>query len=150
CDVNSSYRNGPNATQVATLCQAQGVPASLLPTYTYGSESMFGVAGGNANLHQETADTYSIGAVWNPRFESQILQNFDLSVDYFDIKIKQAVGAIGLSDILQRCFNADGVSNPTYSNSNVYCSLLTRDTGTGNIALARQLLLNLATYRTAG
>src|SRR3989440_8630795 len=150
CDVNSAYRNGPNAAQVIALCEAQGVPASLIPTYTYGSESMFGVSGGNPDLHQETADTYSVGAVWNPQFENDLLRNFDLSIDYFNIKIKEAIGSIALTDILQRCFNADGVSNPGYSNDNVYCMLLTRDPSSGNVALGRQLLLNLATYPTAG
>jgi len=150
CDVNSAYRNGPNAAQVIALCEAQGVPASLIPTYTYGSESMFGVSGGNPDLQQETADTYSIGAVWNPPLESDLVRNFDLSIDYYNIKIREAIGSIALTDILQRCFNADGVSNPAYSNNNVYCKLLTRDSSSGNVALGRQLLLNLATYRTAG
>src|SRR5437588_641076 len=150
CDVNSAYRNGPNAAQVIALCEAQGVPASLIPTYTYGSESMFGVSGGNPDLQQETADTYSIGAVWNPPLEIDLVRNFDLSIDYYNIKIREAIGSIALTDILQRCFNADGVSNPAYSNNNVYCKLLTRDSSSGNVALGRQLLLNLATYRTAG
>src|SRR5207244_6489708 len=32
CDVNSAYRNGPNAAHVIALCEAHGVPASLIPT----------------------------------------------------------------------------------------------------------------------
>jgi outer membrane receptor protein involved in Fe transport len=150
CDVNGAYRNGPNAAQVIALCQAQGVPAALIPTYTYGSTVVTGVQGGNPDLTQETADTYSIGAVWRPQFDSPLLQNFDISIDYFNIKISQAVGSISLSNILQRCFNIDGISNPTYTTANVYCTLLTRDPQTGNIAQGRQLLLNLATYKTDG
>src|SRR2546430_7998501 len=49
----------PYTTLFRSLCEAQGVPASLIPTYTYGSESMFGVSGGNPDLQQETADTRS-------------------------------------------------------------------------------------------
>ena len=33
CAYDSSYRTGPNAAQVAALCQAQGVPAAVLPSF---------------------------------------------------------------------------------------------------------------------
>jgi outer membrane receptor protein involved in Fe transport len=51
---------------------------------------------------------------------------------------------------LPRCFNSDGTSNPTYSTSNIYCQQITRDHNTGDIVLAREGLLNLASYKTDG
>ena len=150
CDVNGFFRNGANAAKVIALCEAQGVPAALIANYTYGLSSIAGQAGGNVNLKPETADTYSFGGVWAPGFESPLARTLNISIDYFKIKIAGAVGSIALSDILQRCFNVDGTSNPTYSNSNTYCQLITRDTSNGSIVLGRQLLLNLATYKTDG
>ena len=150
CAVGSSFRTGPNATQVAALCQAQGVPAALYPTFTYGVDSVHGTSGGNPNLTPETANTYSIGAVWTPRFEPPLISNLQVSVDYYNIEISNAVGTLALTSILPRCFNADGSSNPSYSTGNIYCQQISRDHNTGDIVLGREGLLNLATYSTDG
>ena len=150
CAVGSAFRSGANAAKVQSLCIAQGIPTSLYPTYTYGVDSVHGVSGGNPNLTPETAHTYSIGAVWSPHFEHPLVHNFQMSVDYYNIKLKNAVGSLALTDILPRCFNSDGISNPTYSTTNIYCRQITRDPNTGDIVLGREGLLNLATYQTDG
>jgi iron complex outermembrane recepter protein len=150
CATGSAFRTGANAAQVATLCQAQGVPAALYPNYTYGVDSVHGTSGGNPSLTPETANTYSIGTVWNPHFSSDLMHKFQVSVDYYHIAISNAVGSLALTDILPRCFNSDGISNPTYSASNIYCSQITRDRNTGNIVLGHEGLLNLASYKTDG
>jgi iron complex outermembrane recepter protein len=150
CAAGSSFRNGANAAQVAALCQAQGIPAALYPTFTYGVDSVHGTSGGNTGLTPERASTYSIGVVWSPQFDSALMHSFHASVDYYNIKITNAVGSLSLTDILPRCFNSDGLSNPTYSTSNIYCQQIARDSNTGDIALAREGLLNLASYKTDG
>jgi outer membrane receptor protein involved in Fe transport len=150
CDKNGFFRNGPNAAQVVALCEAQGVPAALIGNYTYGLSSIAGQSGGNIELKPEVAATYSVGGVWNPGFDSSLARTLSMSVDYYKIKIAGAVGSIALSDILQRCYNVDGSSNPSYTNANTYCQLITRDPSNGSIVLGRQLLLNLATYQTDG
>jgi iron complex outermembrane recepter protein len=150
CATGSSFRTGANAAQVATLCQAQGVPAALYPTYTYGVDSVHGTSGGNPNLTPETADTYSIGTVWNPHFSSDLMRKFQVSVDYYHISISNAVGSLALTDILPRCFNSDGISNPNYSAANIYCQQIVRDHNTGDIVLGHEGLLNLASYKTDG
>ena len=150
CDVNGAFRHSSNAANVVALCEAQGVPASLIPSYVYGLSSIPGQSGGNVNLKPETAETFSFGGVWTPSRDSPWTRRLSLSVDYFNIKIAGAVGSIALSDILQRCFNVDGKSNPSYSNNNLYCQLITRDRASGDIVLGKQLLLNLATYKTDG
>ena len=150
CATGSSFRTGANAAQVATLCQAQGVPAALYPTYTYGVDSVHGTSGGNPNLTPETADTYSIGTVWNPRFSSDLMRKFQVSVDYYHISISNAVGSLSLTDILPRCFNSDGISNPSFSAANIYCQQIARDHNTGDIVLGHEGLLNLASYKTDG
>jgi iron complex outermembrane receptor protein len=150
CATGSVFRTGANAAQVAALCQAQGVPAALYPTYTYGVDSVHGTSGGNPALTPETANTYSIGTVWSPHFDSALMRKFQVSVDYYHISIANAVGSLQLTDILPRCFNSDGISNPSYSTSNIYCQQITRDHNTGDIVLGHEGLLNLSTYKTDG
>lgn len=150
CATGSVFRSGANAAQVAALCQAQGVPAALYPAYTYGVDSVHGTSGGNPNLTPETADTFTAGTVWTPHFDSPLLRKFQLSVDYYRISISNAVGSLSLTDILPRCFNSDGISNPTYSAANIYCQQIARDHNTGDIVLGHEGLLNLASYKTDG
>src|SRR5450631_3095420 len=150
CATGSSFRSSANAAQVAALCQAQGVPAALYPTYTYGVDSVHGTSGGNPNLTPETANTYSIGTVWIPHFSSDLVHKFQVTVDYYHISISNAVGSLALTDILPRCFNSDGISNPTFSAANIYCQQIVRDHNTGDIVLGHEGLLNLASYKTDG
>jgi iron complex outermembrane receptor protein len=150
CATGSVFRTGASAAQVAALCQAQGVPAALYPTYTYGVDSVHGTSGGNPALTPETANTYSIGSVWSPHFDNELMRKFQVSVDYYHISIANAVGSLQLTDILPRCFNSDGISNPNYSASNIYCQQITRDHNTGDIVLGHEGLLNLSTYKTDG
>ncbi|MDP9087532.1 MAG: TonB-dependent receptor [Pseudomonadota bacterium] len=150
CATGSVFRSGANAAQVAALCQAQGVPAALYPTYTYGVDSVHGTSGGNPKLTPETADTYSVGTVWSPHFDSAFMRKFQVSVDYYHISIANAVGSLSLTDILPRCFNVDRISNPAYSAANIFCQQITRDRNTGDIVLGHEGLLNLASYKTDG
>lgn len=152
CDVNSVFRApaNANAAKVQTLCAAQGVPAAILPTFSYGSVSVAGSDGSNSKLTPETAKTWSIGVVLAPKFDSPLVENIQLSVDYYNISITNAVGSLQLTDILPRCFNSDGVSNPTYSASNAYCQRIGRDPLTGDIIRGQQGLFNFGAYSLDG
>lgn len=150
CAVGSIYRTGSNAAQVQALCQAQGVPTAIFPTYTYGISTVAGQDGSNPGLTPERATTYSFGAVFTPNLGGPVFDRFQLSVDYYNIRIKDAIGSLLLSDILPRCFNSDGASNPAYSVGNAYCQRITRDGATGQITLGRQGLFNFATYTVSG
>jgi outer membrane receptor protein involved in Fe transport len=150
CDVRGAYRTGPNGARVAALCVAQGVPASAVANYTYVGTTVFATNQGNPRLSEERADTYSIGAVLRSPFASPVLSRLTGSVDYYHIKITNAIGSLGVPVSLSRCFNGDGVSNPTYDPANIYCSQIVRSPGTGAISNPTQPLLNLASFTTAG
>ncbi len=149
CDINTVFRTGANGAKVTSLCQAQGVPASLLSSFTYGSNSVQGQSGSNKSLTPETAHTWSIGTVISPR-GGGIFSNVNFSVDYYNIGITNAIGTLTITSILPRCFNSDGVSNPNYSISNSFCQRITRDPATGIISNASQGLFNFATYKLDG
>lgn len=149
CDTRNVYRTGANGAQVRALCLTQGVPTSVIDTYVYNNTQIQGTTGGNPNLTEETADSYSVGVVWQPTFDMPLFHRLSASVDYYNIDIKNAVGSVTASNAVSKCFNADG-SNPTYSNSNFFCSLAQRDPLTGQYVNSLQTNANLAEFKTAG
>ena len=150
CATTSSLRTGANGLKVAALCVAQGVPSSAISTYTYGSVSAGGTSGANALLTPENAKTWSVGAVLDPRFSGPLFSRLQLSVDYYNISVTDAIGTLSATDILPRCFNSDGASNPTYSLTNAYCARITRDPATGTIVNIGAGKFNFATYKVDG
>lgn len=149
CDVRTVFRTGPDAAQVEQLCQAQGVPAALLPGFTLGSASTRNQDGSNPNLEPERADSWTLGAVLTP-ISGEFLGGLQASIDFYRIKIKDAVGILDNREILTRCFNSDGVSNPNFAVDNPFCERISRNPGTGGISLIESGRFNFQTLTTAG
>ncbi len=150
CDIRGAYRNAsnPNAAQVTALCLTQGVPTSSINTFqNIVSRTPF-LTSGNVNLDPEISDTYSIGAVIRPNSSSPWFSRFSLSVDYYKISLDHAIGVVTNLVATSQCFGSG--SNPSLSNSNFYCSLISRDPNTGQIIQIRNPSLNLGGYRTSG
>ncbi|MEH0199008.1 TonB-dependent receptor [Caulobacter sp. CCNWLY153] len=143
CAYNSSYRTGANAANVRTLCLSQGVPSAIIDSYTYANSQVNALTGGNPDLKEETANTYNVGFVWSPRFDNPLFERLSLSVDYYSIDIKDAIGTIDASTVLDKCYNGD-------ANSAYYCSLFSRNSSTGEIDTLTLTNLNLARYKTTG
>lgn len=85
----------------AAQCARTGVTAAqfgnLIPNTAQQYNSL---TGGNLNLKPETADSYSFGVVLTPK---SFLSGLVFSVDYWNIKVKDAVGGIGAQVILNKC-----------------------------------------------
>jgi len=96
------------------------------------------VTGSNPDLSVEKADSWTIGGVITPR-GGGALGRTRLSVDYYDIKVKDAIGTLGAQTLANRC--EEGVSE--------YCDLITRDTN-GVITQIDDILLNSNELRTRG
>lgn len=148
CDATSAYRTGANAAQVRALCIAQGVPSGTVDTYRFTGTTVTTSQTGNTALKPEKADTFTVGAVLRSPFSAPALSHITFSVDFYSIKVANAIGNITTAVSLQRCFNGDG-SNPGYSASNYYCSLLRRDAN-GNLNFPQEPALNLSAYKTSG
>ena len=82
-----------------------------------------GRSGGNPNLSNEKADSYTFGVVLKPRF----IDNFLLSADYISIDIFDPIANLTVAQIASACFdNADfDTSDP--ANGNAFCSRIRRD-----------------------
>jgi outer membrane receptor protein involved in Fe transport len=108
-------------------------------TFTYSAFDInwMGVTeGGNPNLKQETAKTLTIGGVLTPA----ALPGFSLSVDYFNIKIDDAIGSLPAQITVDRCIS---LGEP------LYCDAIERFP-TGKLYTIDTRLVNVASIRTAG
>ncbi len=109
CDVNQVDRG----TEFRPAnCAAAGVPAGT--PITYASSIQF-LSGGNPDLQAEKSDSITIGGVFTPAF----IPGFSTSVDYYDIKVKNVIQAVGAQQILNSCYDLPSTSNP-------FCSLFQR------------------------
>lgn len=142
CSSLHPARSGPNAAQIQALCIAQGVPTGVYPTFVPTGNAFQQVSRGNLNLKPEQADSVTAGFVIRPA------SRLSFSVDYFDIKIDNAIGSVSGPQQLQSCFNLNG-QNPTYSDTNPTCSTIHR-LNTGMIDSIDALSQNLFSYETAG
>jgi iron complex outermembrane receptor protein len=64
----------------------------------------FVFGGGNPNLTPEKADTFTAGVVLTPRFVPRLT----VSLDYYDLKISDAITSLTAAQVLQACENAGG------------------------------------------
>jgi iron complex outermembrane receptor protein len=134
----------PNCIAAAT---ALGIanPTTFLANYNDPLTARFsGTSGGNPNLTEETATTFTVGGVLQPRF----LPGLTVSVDYYSIKIEDAIAAVTAQDIVNTCYD-----NTTFPNQ--FCDLFTRNgPGSGPTTFGfnflRQTQLNFGKIETAG
>jgi outer membrane receptor protein involved in Fe transport len=93
------------------------------------------IEAGNPNLKPEQADTLTAGAILQPAF----LPRFSASVDYYDIRIKDAIATLGAPTLAQGCF----------AGNQLYCQSITFNPD-GSIAYITNTRLNLAQAATRG
>src|SRR5690606_34224432 len=84
----------------------------------------------------EKADNFTAGAVLQPAF----LPGLSLSVDWWRVEIKGALGRVGVQTVADRC-EAGGPE---------YCLLITRDPGTDRISLIGDVVVNVAEAVASG
>ncbi len=126
------YRNGADKDKVRSLCLAQGISSAVIDTYTFENDQTNGWSGGNIDLEEETADTWSLGLVYQSQFQSPWFSRLSASLDDYSIEIENVISSISISDALSGCFNGTG-ENPNYDASNSYCQQFSRDPNNGNI-----------------
>lgn len=149
CDTRSSARTGANAAQVATLCVAQGIPAGIIGTYQFPTTATGSTIAGSTAITTEKANTYNVGFVFNAPRNDGILGDFSVSVDYYNISIRNVISSIPGGTVLSGCYNLNG-NNPTYSLTNSNCALITRDTSTGQLLNVNLPYQNLGSLKTDG
>jgi outer membrane receptor protein involved in Fe transport len=137
-------RNSGTATRaancVALITASGGNPASFTANNNPDAAVLInGSRTGNPNLKEETARTWTAGAVLRPRF----IPNLTISADWYDIRLRDAINTADASRIADLC-----VDQPT--TDNVFCSAIRRRQGTGYINGFSVQPQNVANFRTAG
>lgn len=148
CDVRGAYRTGADAAQVRALCLAQGIPAVVIDSFQNTVSRTPFTTSGNLDLKPETADTYSVGAVFRSTASNPLFAHMSVSIDYYNIRLKDAIGVVTNSVATSQCFNP--AANSGYNDSSYFCRLITRDPNTGLITNIGNPQLNLGGYKTSG
>lgn len=100
----------------------------------------------NPNIQQETATTWTLGAVINP-VSIDALRGLTLTVDYFNIELEDAISRISQSTVLNKCY-AQGVSE--------FCQFVTRRSAAngafsaGSVEQVVRALVNSGGSKTEG
>ncbi len=103
------------------VCIATGVPAgSVGQAFLQPNAQIQGAFGGNPNLQEEVADTFTYGVVLRPSF----IPRLNITIDYYDIEIESAIATAGggVAGILNLCYNVIQDAN------SAVCQLINRDT----------------------
>jgi iron complex outermembrane receptor protein len=138
-DDPCAARNSPSA-ELQAFCIAQGVPASVLPTFAGdpGSQATT-FFGGNENLREEKSDTYTFGVVLQPR----AIPGFTASVDYYKINVEGAIDDLNAATTGQLCFDSLDLTSEA-------CQNIVRDPVNGIVIGITALRANLALEKREG
>lgn len=144
CDQREGNGDGApiSKTNLSAACKAIPAIAAAVAGggFVYSTaqiQTINGFVGGNLNLNEETAKTLTAGVVLQPSF----LSGFSLSADYYDIKVKDAIGIIGQQTSLDECLEGSGTA--------LFCNNIVRD-NRGKVITVNALNLNTGSFRVSG
>jgi len=130
---------------------AAGSPAAVKALATVpqaaGSTFVFPTLAGNPNLDPETAKTITAGVVIASPIKSEWLRRLRLSVDYYQIKVTNAIGQQSPDIVQRQCF--DPAFNPSYDAASPFCVATPRN-ATGALGNIAQTFLNNGRFQTSG
>ncbi|MCU0760694.1 MAG: TonB-dependent receptor [Steroidobacteraceae bacterium] len=115
CDVN--FVNNGTATRIAN-CRADNIPAGFINAPARAARTAIST-GGNRFLREETSKSWTVGAVFEPRF----VPGLTLTLDYYEILIEDVIGSPTAQQILDNCYDGSSLDN-------VFCTVIRRDPST--------------------
>jgi iron complex outermembrane recepter protein len=133
-----------NITQrIADNCAADGIPA----THPGGGVTAnITASGGLGLLDSETSKALVLGTVLTPKFGFLPDTRINISVDYFDIKVKDEITQLGAANILRGCYDSENFATEPL------CDLFTRGQfgAPFNVANVNDKFVNIAKQRNSG
>lgn len=123
-----------------SFCNAWGAPTGFIMA----NNSVSATQQSNPNLRAEVADSYTVGAVLMPELFPSFLNDFSVTVDYYNIKLSDAIAPFGggVASNINSCFFAMDLSSP-------FCGNVTRDS-LGNVNPVLSTLTNVSLKSTNG
>lgn len=133
--TDGSVIRGPLGGELLAVCLAQGAtPGNVQSIPEPVSGQVLATGGGNLNIRPEKSDSYTIGAILQPAF----LPGFTATIDYYNIKIEDAISSPTPGDVIAACFGiagADGLYTPAAgASSSPACTSIQRDPITGGLS----------------
>lgn len=125
-----------------TFCGTNGaigggsVPVGSLSTFAASNSQVQAFSFGNPNLSPETGETATIGLVFEPDFLP--VGTLRSTVDYYDIKLTDAIVSRGAQTILNSCYGNLGATAQSASD----CQQIVRDPATGQVTSVNTSLTN--------
>ncbi len=111
---------GPIDPAISAICAATGVPQNVIdtPAINLAAGQVRTLQGGNPELKEEEAETFTVGVVVTP------LDNLTVSLDYFDINIDDYIFSFGggANNVLGTCYSTD----PTGGVGSPFCDVVNR------------------------
>ncbi|MGH8081442.1 MAG: TonB-dependent receptor, partial [Lysobacter sp.] len=116
CSSHTGKRSNP---QINAKCKADGVPDGYKQPGSGASPqtTVPFTAGGNSQLKPETATNKTLGFVYSPQW----LPGFDIALDWYQIKIEDAISTPTTQFILDKCYGGSAAEQA------IYCKLFKRD-----------------------
>lgn len=87
------------------------------------------LTGGNPHLQNETANSWTVGAVLRPRF----IPRLSASVDYVNIHLENPISSLSAANVASACFDNPDFNTADVLHANAFCSLIHRDPTTGRV-----------------
>jgi outer membrane receptor protein involved in Fe transport len=156
--------SNPNAANVLAVCKIL-MNNSIAGTADkfYGDPQFYNAGGpafafptlvGNPNVKPEEAKTWTLGAVLNSPSSNEMFRRLRLSVDYYNIKVDDAIGPLTLDTAQRQCFdptfNPAISTNPTAAAASPFCQAIGRVAGDGALGNVQVTYLNNGRFRTQG
>ncbi|WP_325268753.1 TonB-dependent receptor plug domain-containing protein [Phenylobacterium sp.] len=130
-----SQENITNNVNFAKNCAAAGIPAGFSAN---NAATIKGQSSGNPNLDPEKSISYTAGLIFQPPG----VPGLAITLDYYAIKIKNAITQVLAQDIINNCFSGPSL-DPTF------CSLFTRGPDQ-NINFVQTTFVNASKLFTEG
>ncbi|QIK96805.1 TonB-dependent receptor [Sphingomonas sp. HDW15A] len=131
---------GRSATALA-ICSAQTPAFAAGGGYTGFNQTNAQVqafAFGNPDISEETAKTFTVGAVLTPNLG---LGRFSATIDYYKIRIEDIITTFGAQFFINDCYLAGNASS---------CDRITRDPGTGQLTAVNTATGNQGVFKSSG
>lgn len=126
---------GPTGNaDLLAVCLAQGAPANTIGGIVVDPAGQVNsTTGGNPNLAAEEAETWTIGAIWQP----EAIPGLSLTVDYYSIEVEDAITIPSADDVFGACFGpgfaSGAIAITGASAGSAACTGIRRNPETGNL-----------------
>ncbi|WP_165793514.1 TonB-dependent receptor domain-containing protein [Hyphococcus luteus] len=141
CDIDNiplAADPGLRAANCAAILTPLGVDPGTFEGDDILNATFPGVVGGNPDLSEETAKTWTAGIVLQPRW----LEGLTFTADYYNMRITDGIIAPASQDIVDQCVDLPSIDNE-------FCNLITRRSD-GGLSFLEVVPINVAYFETSG